>query len=229
MQLSEAQRFAAVLQEGPEACLRGRSDGRPAISSLAWSEPLYPDRCATSPTRRSVSSCAEAPTPRSCGNDSRRSSTVRWSRMVGTRAPSPYGEEMAGRWAATLRAPGVLVVSGLAMGIDAIAQAAAVRADSPLRPRTVAVLGCGPDVVYPRQNARLYREVGERGLICQRVRLGRARTCLAVPGAQPGDGRSRAAVVLVEGAARSGARITAGFAVDLGRDVLACPARRDAG
>jgi len=85
--------------------------------------------------------------------------------VVGARGPSAYGREMATSIATDLARAGVVVVSGLAMGIDAVAQQAALRAARHGRPATVGVLGCGVDVVYPRCNARLFAGVLARGLL----------------------------------------------------------------
>ena len=144
--------------------------------------------------------------------------------VVGTRGPSPYGTEMAWALGRDLTARGVLVVSGLALGIDATAQAAALKtAKAAQAPATVAVLGCGADVVYPQANARLRDEIAARGLLLSEFAWGvRAR-----PWRFPARNRVMAAlsrgVVIVEGASRSGARLTAGFALELGREVLAVP------
>ena len=222
-QLSEAQRFTAVLQEGPEACLR-RAERRPRSDLVvAWSEPLYPDQLRDlddPPLCLFVRGGADA------RNVRERVSAlvdVPLVGVVGTRSPSPYGEEMARTLGGDLARAGVVVVSGLAMGIDAIAQAAAVEVDSPLRPRTVAVLGCGADVVYPRQNVRLYRDVAEKGLIVSEFAWGVPARAWRFPARNRVMAALGRGVVLVEGAVRSGARITAGFAVDLGRDVLCVP------
>ena len=222
-QSSEAQRFAAALQEGPEACLR-RAERRPRGDLVvAWSEPLYPDQLRDlddPPLCLFVRGGAGAETVRA-----RVSALVDVPLVcvVGTRAPSPYGEEMARTLGGDLARAGVVVVSGLAMGIDAIAQTAAVQVDSPVHPRTVAVLGCGADVVYPRQNARLYREVEEQGLIVSEFAWGVPARAWRFPARNRVMAALGRGVVLVEGAVRSGARITAGFAVDLGRDVLCVP------
>ncbi len=222
-QLSEAQRFAAALQEGPEACLR-RAERRPRGDLVvAWSEPLYPDQLRDlddPPLCLFVRGGADARTVRE-----RVSALVDVPLVgvVGTRSPSPYGEEMARTLGGDLARAGVVVVSGLAMGIDAIAQAAAVEVDSPLRPRTVAVLGCGADVVYPRENLRLYRDVAEKGLIVSEFAWGVPARAWRFPARNRVMAALGRGVVLVEGAVRSGARITAGFAVDLGRDVLCVP------
>lgn len=222
-ELSEAQRFAAVLREGPEACLR-RAERRPRGDLVvAWSEALYPDQLRDlddPPLCLFVRGGAGAETVRA-----RVSALVDVPLVgvVGTRAPSPYGEEMARTLGGDLARAGVVVVSGLAMGIDAIAQTAAVEVDTTMRPRTVAVLGCGADVVYPRQNVRLYREVEEQGLIVSEFAWGVPARAWRFPARNRVMAALGRGVVLVEGAVRSGAKITAGFAVDLGRDVLCVP------
>ena len=85
--------------------------------------------------------------------------------VVGTRGPSPYGVEMAHLLGRDLRLRGFLVVSGLATGVDAAAHRGALDTGSQAGVVTVAVLGCGADVVYPRANRPLYDEVLRRGLI----------------------------------------------------------------
>ena len=142
--------------------------------------------------------------------------------VVGTRAPSRYGREMAGAIARGLAQAGVCVVSGLALGIDALVHEAALATTSAPLP-TVAVLGCGADVVYPRANARLYREVARRGLVVAEYPWGTA----ARPWRFPARNRIIAglsrAVVVVEGAADSGSLFTAEYAADSGRPVFAVP------
>ena len=118
---------------------------------------------------------------------------------------------------------GVVVVSGLAMGIDAIAQTAAVDACAVVLPRTVAVLGCGADVVYPARTRRLYAAVAAEGLIVSEFTWGVPARAWRFPARNRVMAALGRGVVLVEGAVRSGGRITAGFAADLGRDVLCVP------
>ena len=111
----------------------------------------------------------------------------------------------------------------MAMGIDAIAQAAAVDAATPLSPATVAVLGCGADVVYPRGNARLYARVTGTGLVISEFTWGVPARRWRFPARNRVMAALGRAVVLVEGKERSGARITAEFGAELGREVLCVP------
>ena len=139
--------------------------------------------------------------------------------VIGSRRPSEYGRTVAYGIARGLGAAGVPVVSGLALGIDAVAHRGCLDGDG----RTIAVLACGVDVPYPRTNRRLYERIREHGSIVSEV----------PPGSRPyrwlfpARNRIMAAlgrlVVVVEAAQRSGTLITADFAADLGRDVAAVP------
>ena len=142
--------------------------------------------------------------------------------VVGTRAPSRYGREMAGAVARGLAQAGVCVVSGLALGIDALVHRAALATTSAPLP-TVAVLGCGADVVYPRTNARLYDEVARRGLIVSEYPWGTPTRPWRFPARNRIIAGLSRAVVVVEGAADSGALFTAEYALDAGRPVFAVP------
>src|SRR5437899_6906130 len=141
--------------------------------------------------------------------------------IVGARAATPYGVEVAERLAAELAARGMTIVSGLARGIDAAAHRGALGAGG----RTVAVLGCGIDLVYPSENRALARAVEAQGALVSQF----AGSVPALPGHFPARNRTLAGltlgVVVVEAAERSGALITAGFAADLGREVFAVPGR----
>ncbi len=121
-------RFAAVLREGPAACLRRAERRPPGDLVVAWSDALYPDQLrdlGDPPLCLFVRGGADAATVRT-----RLSAIVDAPlvAVVGTRTPSPYGEEMARSIAGDLARAGLVVVSGLAMGIDAVAQTAAVDA-----------------------------------------------------------------------------------------------------
>lgn len=139
--------------------------------------------------------------------------------VVGTRDATAYGDRAARSIAHALAESGVVVVSGMARGIDAAAHLAALDAGG----ATVAVLGCGVDVPYPRHHRALHRRLVERGLVVSELPPGSAPS----PGAFPRRNRivaalSRAAII-VEAGVRSGALITASLALELGRDVGAVP------
>jgi DNA processing protein len=142
--------------------------------------------------------------------------------VVGTRAPSAYGREMAAAVAGGLARAGVVVVSGLAAGIDSVAHMAALEA-SPHATATVAVLGCGPDVVYPRSNLRLYERIRREGLIVSEFVWGVPARAWRFPARNRVMAGISDALVVVEGTERSGSLITADFMLDLGRPVLAVP------
>jgi DNA processing protein len=139
--------------------------------------------------------------------------------LVGSRKATAYGKGVAAALARGLIAADVAVVSGAAYGIDCAAHRGALEAGGP----TVAVLGCGLDIVYPPQHKTLYREISERGCLITEYPLG------ARPLRQHFPERNRIiaglsqAVVVVEAAAKSGALITADFALEEGRDVWAVP------
>ena len=142
--------------------------------------------------------------------------------IVGSRRPDAYGQEAAELFARTLAAAGVAVVSGFARGIDAAAHRGALAAPGG---RTVAVLGCGLGVDYPRGHVRLAGEIAARGALVTEF------PCAAIPRPWhfPLRNRSLAALtagtLVVQAAMRSGSLITARHALDLGREVWAVPGR----
>jgi DNA processing protein len=139
--------------------------------------------------------------------------------VVGTRRPTPYGTAAAERLAADLARAGLTIVSGMARGIDTAAHKAALAANG----CTVAVLGCGADVVYPSENRRLASTIVEKGLIVSEFPLGTT----AFPQNFPIRNRiisgMSTGVLVVEGAQYSGSSITAKLAIDQGREVYAVP------
>jgi DNA processing protein len=139
--------------------------------------------------------------------------------IVGSRAASPYGLAVAERLAADLAASGLVIISGLARGVDSAAHRGALSAGGV----TVAVLGSGVDVIYPSEHAPLASAIDATGAVVSEL----------VPGTRPQQfffplrnriisGLSRA-VVVIEASEKSGSLITARCALDQGRDVLAVP------
>jgi DNA processing protein len=198
---------ASTLRADAAAALRRASDA--AMTPLAWNDPAYPAALAT---------IADPP-------------PVLWIRgridalnvpsvaIVGSRAASPYGLSVAAQLAGDLAACGLVIVSGMARGIDSAAHRGALTEAGV----TVAVLGSGVDVVYPPEHAALAREIEKDGAVVSEL----------VPGTPPLpmffprrnriiSGLSRA-VVVIEAGDRSGSLITARCALEQGRDVLAVP------
>lgn len=139
--------------------------------------------------------------------------------VVGTRRPTPYGVAAAERLAGDLARAGLTIVSGMARGIDTAAHKAALAAEG----ATVAVLGCGVDVVYPSENRKLAGEIATRGLLVSEFPMG----ATAFPQNFPIRNRIvsglSCGLLVVEGAQYSGSSITARLAIDQGRDVFAVP------
>jgi DNA processing protein len=180
-----------------------------SIAAIPWSAPAYP---------AALTAIADPP-------------PVLWTRgcpvvlgapavaIVGSRAASPYGLAVAERLAADLAASGLVIVSGLARGVDSAAHRGALSAGGV----TVAVLGSGADVIYPAEHVPLARAIDATGAVISEL----------VPGTRPQQwffplrnriisGLSRA-VVVIEASEKSGSLITARCALDQGRDVLAVP------
>jgi DNA processing protein len=139
--------------------------------------------------------------------------------IVGTRRPTLYGTQMAERLGRELAARGLIVVSGMARGIDAIGHQGAMAVNG----RAIGVLGTGVDVCYPKENRKLYEKVLERGAILSEFPLG------THPAPENFPIRNRIVagmplgVVVVEGAQYSGSLITARLAMEFGREVFGVP------
>ena len=144
--------------------------------------------------------------------------------MIGSRHPSKYGIEVAKRFGYELASAGALVVSGLAEGIDSCAARGALDARQAICP-TLAVLGCGVDVVYPASNRNLYWEIIERGAVVSEFLPGREPLKIHFPIRNRVMSGLAHGTLVIEAAERSGTSITAGYAHDQGRDVFAVPGR----
>ena len=139
--------------------------------------------------------------------------------IVGARSASDYGVDAATNIARGLARHGVCVVSGLALGIDAAAHRGSVTEEG----SSIAVLGCGVDVVYPRGNRALYSNLVEHGLVISEYPPGTSPIAWRFPARNRIMAGLSDAVIVVEARARSGALITADFCLEEGRDVFAVP------
>jgi DNA processing protein len=138
--------------------------------------------------------------------------------VVGSRRATSYGREVARGLGRDLASAGLVVVSGMAFGIDACAHRGALEAG-----RTVAVLGCGPDVSYPATHRSLWRRIQERGAVLSELPPGTGAWRWAFPARNRIMAALAGMTVVVEAAQRSGSLITAELAADLGRDLGAVP------
>jgi DNA processing protein len=138
--------------------------------------------------------------------------------VVGARRASSYGREIARELGRQLAAAGLVVVSGLAFGIDACAHRGALESGL-----TFAVLGCGADVAYPVAHRSLWRQIGERGLVLSELPPGSGAWRWTFPARNRIMAALGGMTVVVEAAERSGSLITADLAADLGRDLGAVP------
>jgi DNA processing protein len=139
--------------------------------------------------------------------------------VVGTRRPTPYGRAVAQKLSRELASVGLTIVSGMARGVDTCAHQGALEAGG----STIAVLGNGVDVSYPRENRKLMDQIAQRGLVLSEFSL----SSTAFPQNFPIRNRIISgvayAVLVIEGAQYSGSLITARLALEQGREVLAVP------
>lgn len=140
--------------------------------------------------------------------------------VVGTRRATSYGRDATTKLVGELAANGVTIISGLAQGIDAAAHSVTLREGG----RTIAVLGSGIDIIYPRENTALAQKITEQGALISEFPIG------ASPNARNFPRRNRVisglalGLLVVEAPEDSGALITATYAAEQGRDVFAVPA-----
>ncbi|APG29075.1 DNA protecting protein DprA [Syntrophotalea acetylenivorans] len=138
--------------------------------------------------------------------------------VVGSRSASPSGRRLTSEICAELAARNITVVSGLARGIDSAAHQGALETG-----RTVAVLGCGIDVVYPPENADLAQDIIAQGAIVSEYPPGTPPLAGHFPGRNRIISGLAKGVLIVEAAEKSGSLLTADFALDQGREVFAVP------
>ncbi len=141
--------------------------------------------------------------------------------IVGARKASFEGTILAERIAETVSAAGITITSGLARGIDAAAHKGAIRQKG----KTIAVLGCGINICYPAQNWSLFKDIAKEGAVVSEYRLGTPAMKHHFPQRNRIIAGLSKGVLVVEASARSGSLITARFALEYGKEVMAIPGR----
>jgi len=201
-------RYAADALRSRAAAAIARAS-RAGITAVRWEEPAYPIALATIADpplvlwTRGIAASLSAPAVA----------------IVGARAASPYALEVAAHIASDLAARGIVVVSGLARGVDSAAHRGALAADG----ATVAVLGSGVDVMYPPEHAALGATIDARGAVVSELAPGTAPAQMFFPMRNRIISGLSRAVVVIEAGEKSGSLITAKCALEQGRDVLAVP------
>jgi len=143
--------------------------------------------------------------------------------IVGTRRATLYGRKVAKRFGSELARMGFCVVSGMARGTDTAAHEGALEAGGP----TLAVFGCGMDIIYPPENLDLSREITAKGALLSEFPFGRRADRQTFPMRNRVVAGLCEAVIVVESAEAGGSMITARFAGEQGRQVMAVPGRID--
>jgi DNA processing protein len=143
--------------------------------------------------------------------------------IVGSRAASSYGRRIAFSLAEQIARASVTIVSGLALGVDVEAHRGALSVGG----GTVAVLGCGLDVVYPTQNAKIFRRIRDEGVLVSEFPLSTPPDGFRFPARNRIIAGMSQGIVVVEAAKKSGSLITAQYAIDEGREVFAVPGQVD--
>jgi DNA processing protein len=143
--------------------------------------------------------------------------------IVGSRAATAYGRRVAFSFSEKIARHDIIIVSGLALGIDSESHAGALQAGG----ETIAVLGCGLDVVYPKHNIALFEQIRCKGLLLSEYPLGTQPEAFRFPARNRIIAGISSGVLVVEAARRSGSLITAQMGLDFGRDIFAVPGQVD--
>jgi len=183
--------------------------GSQGIQILTWEDELYPARLKE----------IDQPPPVLYVRGSLTAEDAWAVAVVGTRRVSAYGRQVAEELAANLAGNGVTVISGLARGVDGSAHQAALKAGG----RTIAVLGCGVDRIYPPEHTQLADKIIANGALLSDYPPGTPPDASNFPPRNRIISGLSMATVVVEAGETSGALITAQFAVDQGREVFAVP------
>jgi len=183
------------------------------ITILSLSDPLYPGLLKKIHDPPPVLYVAGSPELLDC----------RGIGMVGSRAATRYGIDIACRMASSLAGHGFTIVSGMALGVDTAAHNGALAGGG----RTIAVLGCGLDIVYPPSNHQLFKRIVSSGAVVSEFPFGTKPDSFRFPARNRIISGLSLGVLVVEATTRSGSLITAGHALDQGREVFAVPGRID--
>lgn len=179
------------------------------VQIITWEDPSYPEHLKT----------IFDPPPVLYGKGTFVQQHELMIAVVGSRKATTYGRTVAEKLSGELALKGMTVVSGMARGIDSAAHRGALKTGG----RTIAVLGCGVNVIYPPENKRLYHEIIDKGAVISEFPM------YAKPDRGNFPARNRIisgmtlGTVIVEAGIRSGALITADMALEQGRDVFAVP------
>lgn len=213
MQARQLAGFQSVRECGEQAKYQLENIDKAGGQILSWDDIDYPDLLRQIPD--------PPPVLYALGNTSLLTNCC--VAMVGSRSATTYGRRIAASFAEKLSAAKVTVVSGLALGVDSEAHAGAL----PETGSTVAVLGCGLDVVYPKQNRQLFAKIRERGLVLSEYPLGTRPEGFRFPARNRIIAGLSRGVVVVEAARKSGSLITAQLGLDFGREIFAVPGQVD--
>ena len=143
--------------------------------------------------------------------------------IVGTRRATLYGRSVAKRLAGELARMGFCIVSGMARGTDTAAHEGALEVGG----KTVAVMGCGLDIIYPPENLDLYKQIAAEGAVVSEFPFGRRADRQTFPMRNRVVSGMSEAVIVIESDAAGGSMITARFAGEQGRSLMAVPGRID--
>lgn len=207
--LSDAQVGALLKPDHAKLDLAKQWLAQPNHHLLGWHDPDYPSLLRRSPNAPLALFVAGDP-------------TLLWHpsvAIVGSRAATPGGRDNASAFARTLAAAGFVVASGLAAGVDAAAHEAALGVGG----FTVAVLGTGPDIAYPRSHAGLHARIADAGAVVSEHLPGTAARAEHFPSRNRILAGLSLGTLVIEAAERSGALITARLAAEAGREVFALP------
>jgi DNA processing protein len=139
--------------------------------------------------------------------------------LVGTRNPTEYGKEVTEELCGGLVQSGFTIVSGLARGIDTVVHSAALHFGG----RTIAVIGCGVDIIYPQDNIRISRQIQQRGAILSEYHIGTKPEAGNFPKRNRIISGMTLGTVIIESSSSGGAMITASYALDQNREIFAVP------